>query len=185
MSRGVRTLLSLAFTLALLVAVVPGSALASGKNAATAKSAKSATAAIDFGVLEQLNQIRTQHGLTPLTLSPNLSAAARLHSRQMLGAGYFAHNSPNGSPFWKRIQSFYPQGRFGYWSVGENLYWSSGSTSANAGMNAWMASPEHRANILDPAWRQIGIAAVSSPDAPGTYAGMGVTVITTDFGVRR
>jgi uncharacterized protein YkwD len=52
-------------------------------------------------------------------------------------------------------------------------------------MAAWMASPEHRANILFAGWRQIGIAAVSSPDAPGTYNGMPVTVITTDFGVRR
>jgi uncharacterized protein YkwD len=48
-----------------------------------------------------------------------------------------------------------------------------------------MASPGHRANILDPAWRQIGIATASSPDAPGAFANLGVTVITTDFGVRR
>jgi uncharacterized protein YkwD len=51
-------------------------------------------------------------------------------------------------------------------------------------MKLWMASPEHRANILNPAWRQIGIAAVNSPSAPGTYGGHDVTVVTTDFGVR-
>jgi uncharacterized protein YkwD len=168
--------------LALLAVFLPGSALASGIGASTARSA---SATLDLGVLDQLNQIRAQYRLKPLSLSGSLVAAAQMHSRDMLANGYFAHNSLNGSPFWKRIQAYYPEGRFGYWSVGENLYWSSGSTSATAVTEAWMASPEHRANILDPAWHQIGIAAASSPDAPGTYAGLGVTVITTDFGVRR
>ena len=102
----------------------------------------------------------------------------------MLVRGYFAHKSADGSPFWKRIKTFYAEPRYGYWSVGENLFWASGSVTADASMKAWMASPGHRANILNPAWRQIGIAAVSSPDAPGTFSDLGVTVITTDFGVR-
>jgi len=175
-------MLALSGVLALLAAFLPGSVLASGKGASTARSA---SATLDLGVFDQLNQIRAQYGLRPLSLSRNLVAAAQTHSREMLANGYFDHNSLNGSPFWKRIQAYYPEGRFGYWAVGENLYWASGSTSATAAMKAWMASPEHRANVLDPAWRQIGIAAASSPDAPGTYAGLGVTVITTDFGVRR
>ena len=87
----------------------------------------------------------------------------------MLARGYFAHNSADGSPFWKRIKTFYPEPRYGYWSVGENLFWASGSVTADGSMKAWMASPGHRENILNPAWRQIGIAAVSSPDAPGAF----------------
>ena len=153
-----------------------------GKSHAAA--ARSEAAAVDFGVLVDLNRIRRAHGLKPLTLSPSLSRAAMAHSKEMVVKGYFAHNSADGQPFWKRIETFYPQGRFGYWSVGENLYWTSGSTTAAAGMKAWMASPPHRENILDPAWRQIGIATVSASDAPGTYDGMRVTLITTDFGVR-
>ena len=47
-----------------------------------------------------------------------------------------------------------------------------------------MRSPEHRANILNPNWREIGIAAVHSDGAPGTFGGLPVTIITTDFGVR-
>ena len=58
------------------------------------------------------------------------------------------------------------------------------SQTASGSVEAWMASPGHRANILDPAWRQIGIATASSPDAPDDFANLGVTVITTDFGVR-
>ena len=52
-------------------------------------------------------------------------------------------------------------------------------------VSAWMHSPPHRANILSVRFRQIGIAALSSPRAPGVFNGSSATVITTDFGVRR
>jgi uncharacterized protein YkwD len=164
--------------LAAVAALLPAGASAKGTH-------QSAALAVDLGVLQQLNQIRRAHHLVPLTLCPNLSAAAMQHSRDMLAKGYFAHNSSNGEPFWKRIKAFYPEPRYGSWSVGENLFWTSGSATAGGSMKAWMASPPHRENILDPAWRQIGIATVSSPDAPGTFGNLDVTVITTDFGVRR
>ena len=48
-----------------------------------------------------------------------------------------------------------------------------------------MQSPEHRANILTPEWREIGIAAIHADSAGGPYRDSPVTVITTDFGVRR
>ena len=48
-----------------------------------------------------------------------------------------------------------------------------------------MHSPEHRRNILDPSWRQIGIGAVHSQTATGTFGDQPVTIITTDFGYRR
>ena len=101
----------------------------------------------------QLNAIRASHGLVRLKLNATLSAAAEGHSAEMLADGYFAHNSHNGSPFWKRLQM-------------------------------WMQSPEHRANILNPNWREIGISAVHSDGAPGAFGGQPVTIITTDFGVR-
>jgi uncharacterized protein YkwD len=160
------------------VALVPSAALAGGK------SHTSATAALDLDVLAQLNEIRAAHHLAPLTLSPGLSRAAMSHTREMVTRGYFEHNSANGLPFWKRIEAFYSEGKFGFWSVGENLFWTSGEATSAQSMKAWMASPGHRKNILDPEWRQIGIAAVNSPSAPGTYGGRDVTVITTDFGVR-
>jgi uncharacterized protein YkwD len=153
--------------------------------ARTRQSHQSAALRVDRGVLQQLNQIRVAHHLVPLRLSPNLSAAAMLHTRDMLHKGYFAHNSSNGDPFWKRIRSFYSMTGYGFWSVGENLLWTSGPATAGRSMKAWMRSPEHRANILDPSWRQIGIATVSEAHAPGAFAHRGVTVITTDFGVRR
>ena len=89
-------------------------------------AAKSASAAVDIGLLEQLNQIRAAAPPGAARLSPDLTAAASLHSRDMLTNGFFAHASANGQAFWKRIPAFYPEGGFGYWSVGENLFWTSG-----------------------------------------------------------
>ena len=51
-------------------------------------------------------------------------------------------------------------------------------------VRAWMRSPPHRANLLDPDWTQIGVAALSVPSAPGIYSGRHVMVVTVDFGVR-
>ena len=49
----------------------------------------------------------------------------------------------------------------------------------------WLGSPEHKKNMLDPHWREIGVSAVHELDAPGVYNGLEVTIVTTDFGVRR
>jgi uncharacterized protein YkwD len=161
--------------------LLPSASLGARANGANQTSA---TAALDSGVLAQLNQIRIEHHLRPLALSAGLSRAALVHTQDMVSQGYFEHNSANGQLFWQRIRTYYSQSNFNVWSVGENILWTSGQATPSESMELWMASPEHRANILNPAWRQIGIAAVSSPSAPGTYGGRDVTVVTTDFGVR-
>jgi len=103
----------------------------------------------------------------------------------MLADGYFAHESADGSAFWKRIARFYPHVSSGYWSVAENLLWAGEAIDAHEALDLWMASPGHRENILTPEYRQIGISARVASDAPGAYAGYTATVIDTDFGVRR
>jgi len=139
---------------------------------------------LETGVLAQVNAIRAQHHLVPLRLSASLSAAARQHSQEMAADGYFAHPSYDGSAFWKRIQHFYGSAAFGYWSVGENLLWSSPDVTAQSALQMWMNSPEHRANLLTARWREIGIASVHETAAPGVFKGLDVTIVTTDFGVR-
>lgn len=141
--------------------------------------------ALDRGVLQQLNAIRTLHGLTALKLDPSLNQSAAQHSAEMGAKGYFEHSSADGTIFWKRIQQYYPSSGYGYWSVGENLLWSSPTVDPTQAMRMWMNSPEHRANILNPNWRQIGVSSVHLDSAPGTYQNLAVTIITTDFGVRR
>jgi uncharacterized protein YkwD len=139
---------------------------------------------LEQGVLVDINALRKQHGLAPLRLSASLSAAARQHSSEMAARGYFSHNSANGSSFDRRIARYYPIGRNNYWSVGENLLWSSPDVDAGGALDMWWNSPEHRKNMLTARWREIGLSAVHVPAAPGTYGGLEVTIVTTDFGVR-
>ena len=140
---------------------------------------------LQSGVLAELNAFRHAHGLGPLRLSSALSAAARQHSVEMADRGYFSHDSANGSTFDKRIARFYPMGFHHFWSVGENLLWSSPDVDAAGAVKMWINSPEHKANMLNRRWREIGVSAVHSSAAPGTYSGRPVTIVTTDFGVRR
>jgi uncharacterized protein YkwD len=142
-------------------------------------------ATLEQGVLEQVNALRKQHGLAPLRRSTRLAAAARHHSLDMASRGYFSHTSANGSSFDRRIARFYPMGKSRFWSVGENLLWSSPTVDPAAALNMWFNSPEHRKNMLNPRWREIGLAAVHATSAPGTYGGREVTIVTSDFGVRR
>jgi uncharacterized protein YkwD len=139
---------------------------------------------LESGVLGQLNKIRVQHGLQPVKISARLTASAAQHSREMGADGYFEHNSHDGTAFWKRIGRWYGSNGYGYWSVGENLLWSSPQVDPVDALQLWMNSPEHRANILTARWREIGISAVHVTAAPGTFKGLEVTIITTDFGVR-
>jgi len=139
---------------------------------------------LESGVLQQLNKIRTKHGLVPLKLSARLTGASAQHSTEMGADGYFEHPSHDGTSFWKRIGRWYGQHGFHYWSVGENLLWSSPDVDSAAALQLWMNSPEHRANILTARWREIGVSAVHLAAAPGAFKGLEVTIITTDFGVR-
>jgi uncharacterized protein YkwD len=144
----------------------------------------SSLSSLEQGVLVDINAFRTAHHLVPLRLSAALTQSAREHSQQMASDGYFAHESADGSAFWKRIQRFYPSTPFRYWSVGENLLWSSPDVDAQGALKLWVNSPEHRANLLTARWREIGVSAVRVAAAPGAYNGLDVTIVTTDFGVR-
>ena len=163
-------------------------ALLGALAAPTAHSSKASNrvvlSGLESGVLAQLNKIRVQHGLQPVKISARLTASAAQHSREMGADGYFEHNSHDGTAFWKRIGRWYGSNGYGYWSVGENLLWSSPQVDPVDALQLWMDSPEHRANILTARWREIGISAVHVAAAPGTFKGLEVTIITTDFGVR-
>lgn len=168
----------------LLVAVLTAVALPGAASPATGGSATS-VASLEAGVLQELNAIREEHGLSPLRINARLTAAAEQHTREMGSDGYFEHRSYDGTAFWKRIDRWYGSKGFDYWAVGENLLWSSPDVRPSAALRLWMNSPEHRANILTARWQEIGIAAVHVDNAPGAFRDLPVTIITTDFGVRR
>jgi uncharacterized protein YkwD len=166
--------------LAALCALLATSTLAAPRR----PSVTNAMPSLDAEMLAQINAFRAQHHLVALAVSRQLTRSATRHSDEMATNGYFAHTSPDGSAFWRRIKAFYPSRSFGYWTVGENLLWSSPSVDATTAMQMWEQSPGHLANLLAPRWRQIGVSAVHVTAAPGVYRGMDVTIITTDFGAR-
>lgn len=169
----------------IIVGVIAAAALLVPAAAASPQRASARLTALESGVLVQINTFRRANGLAPVRMNVKLSAAARVQTVAMANGGFFAHESADGSSFWKRIQSFYASSPWRFWSVGENLLWSSPDVSAKRAMQMWVDSPEHRKVLMNPAWREIGIAAVHQVAAPGVYKGLDVTIVTTDFGVRR
>ncbi len=176
--------LRLAAVLAVLALAVSASLLAPG-GAVGGTRTHSAETALDVSVVDQINQLRLSLGLRPLTFSTALFGSATVHCEQMVDGGYFGHQAPNGSSFASRAYTYYPQQHHFYYAVGENLLWSKGSMSGAAMVGLWMRSAPHRANLLNPQWRQVAVAALSTGSAPGIYSGNPVTVVTADFGVRR
>lgn len=156
---------------------------AASQTAPTRPSA--GTAALERAVLAEVNALRRSHGLAPLRLSRQLSAAAQAHSTTMARRGFFRHESPDGSSFWKRVRRYYGASGYGYWSVGENLLWSSPNVDAGRALRMWLNSPPHRKVLLTAEWREIGLGAVHVGSAPGAFGGREVTIVTADFGVRR
>jgi uncharacterized protein YkwD len=120
-------------------------------------------------LLAAINATRRAHHLRTLTVDVHLERAARFHVSTMLGTDTFAHGD-----FAARMARFRVSGRV----AGENLAWGAGYAGSPATMIAeWLASPEHRANLLLPAFRRVGVGS-----EVGTFAGHGdSTVVTVDF----
>jgi len=95
--------------------------------------------------------------------------AAQAHSSDMLRHDYFAHGNFSG-----RMAAFHVS----LTTAGENLAWGSGPYGqACEVVQEWLASPEHRANLLAAGFSRIGIGL-----ARGTFLGTGdATVVTADF----
>jgi uncharacterized protein YkwD len=152
-----RVLTRLTALVAALLVLVPAATAAAGLTRAEAR------------LLRDLNLVRSAHGLMPLRYDPRLQRAARAHSREMLVTGSFQHGA-----FGTRMVRFAVSGTL----TGENLAWGNGRLgTASAIVGAWLASPEHRANLLRPEFTRIGIG-----DLVGAFFGFGdAHVVTADF----
>ena len=123
-------------------------------------------------MLQAMNSAREAHGLAPLRIDGRLQRAACGHSRAMLRTDTFSHGA-----FAARIRRAGVRAR----RVGENLAWGVGALAeAHAIVNTWLASPEHRANLLRAGYRTVGVGI-----RVGSFGGYaGASVITTDFAGR-
>ena len=140
-------------------------------------------ARVNAATLCLVNQVRGQHGLPALVENAKLQSAAQRHTDDMVTQSYFAHVGPAGDDPLSRMEAvgYVSNDTVGY-IVGENIAWGTLTLSTpSAIVNAWVGSPEHLANILDPAYRDTGLAA--SAQAPPTMAlGQAGAVYTQDFG---
>jgi uncharacterized protein YkwD len=131
-------------------------------------------------LLDRINESRAAHGLAAVAPAPALHTAAMHHTDDMLVRDYFAHTSPVGSTVYDRIvRSGFVSGYS--WTGGETLAWGTGSLrTARATVQAWLASPDHRAILLSSRFRWVGIAR-----SCGNFMGhAGACVWTTDWVVR-
>ena len=123
----------------------------------------------ESSLLGVMNHVRTSRGLQPLRVDRRLERVARARSATMLRTDAFSHGD-----FAARIR------RAGVraYRIGENLAWGAGALSrARAIVNAWLGSPGHRANLLHPGFRLVGVGALR-----GTFKGYsGALMVTTDF----
>jgi uncharacterized protein YkwD len=136
-------------------------------NPATIASASAATLCL-------INYERALHRLAPLHPNGALASAAANHARDMAARNYFSHNTLGGGSFISRIKAVRYVRPNGAWAVGENIGWGTGPMSTPAYIVAsWMQSAQHRANVLNQGFREIGI---------GTGLGSGKGLYTADFG---
>jgi uncharacterized protein YkwD len=146
-----------------LVAFVAVFALLGPAAGAQARTLTSSEASL----LQASNGVRTSRGLAPLRVDVRLVRAARGHSADMMRRQYFAHGSVAG-----RALAAGARGPV----FGEDLAWGTGVTATWI-VNQWLASPAHRAVMLRPGFRRVGIGITF-----GTFAGHGgAAVVTADF----
>lgn len=111
-----------------------------------------------------INRERAEHSLPPLRPNAELEAAAEDHNAEMLQVDYFAHVAPDGETPVERIRKtgYIANESVGY-VIGENLAWGTYSLSTPKSIvEAWVASPGHLANILEPRYTETGIGVVPS-----------------------
>nr|WP_040306844.1 SafA/ExsA family spore coat assembly protein [Caloramator australicus] len=109
------------------------------------------TKSLESEVVRLVNIERAKVGLPPLKENWQLSRIARYKSQDMINKNYFSHYSPTyGSPF-QMIESF----GLRFSAAGENI--AMGQRTPQEVMNAWMNSPGHRSNILNPTYTEIGV----------------------------
>jgi len=124
-------------------------------------------------LLAETNAKRAEVNLTPLTLNGQLSLAASRKATDMFAKNYWAHVAPDGKTPW----DFIVGSGYKYTVAGENL--AKNFQDSTGVVNAWMASPSHRDNLLKGTYREVGFAVVN-----GKLLGEETTLVVQMFGTR-
>jgi uncharacterized protein YkwD len=174
-----------------IFAAAPGAAAARGKApethcvkaAATVRDMVASRLSARAALLCLLNRERHKQGLAPLAENERLRQAAFLHARWMVRHRNFTHFRPDGVDLVDRLRAVKYIPGSGGWLVGENIGYGLPRRSSPADqVRYWMASPAHRANILNPRFRAAGLGIFSG--TPRNSIPKGATY-AIDFGSRR
>jgi uncharacterized protein YkwD len=133
--------------------VVAGLTLGCALPAAPAQAGSAKQDRVERAVIKKVNSIRAQHGLRALRRSRGLARAADVKAKEVARTSVLSHSSPDGTPMVSRVRRFVRAH-----TVGETVgYVPSRSGQASRIVNAWMASPSHRAALLSPTFRRAGV----------------------------
>ncbi|WP_417252863.1 CAP domain-containing protein [Celeribacter sp.] len=140
-----------------LGACAPETGVGFGELSPVTAAAPTAQAAMaeEAQIIALINAERAKQGLMALSYNGKLATAAQRHADDMAAKGYFSHTSKTGATVGDRVRSVGYQ----YCSVAENL--AVGHSGAPRVVQRWMASSEHRKNILSTKVRDIGIGVAS------------------------
>jgi uncharacterized protein YkwD len=130
-----------------------------------------------------VNRVREHYGLDELSDNTQLRRSATGHSIDMVEHRYFSHDGPAGSTVDSRVTRAGYLARVSAYFVGENIGGGVGRGlgSPLAVFRAWMHSPPHRENILDPEFHDLGVGVARGyPDGGGAAA----ATYTLDLGMR-
>jgi uncharacterized protein YkwD len=114
-----------------------------------------------------INHARAVARVPGMSLHGVLREAAGRKALDILGCGEFSHTAC-GLPFAQRIVD----SGYAYRAAGENLAWATGeNATVRAVMANWLRSPSHRANLLNPAFRDQGLALAAGPGGESVWVG--------------
>jgi uncharacterized protein YkwD len=122
----------------------------------------STTLAAEVHMLELMNASRARGGLMPLVMDVGVADAARAHSAVEAQVRYVYHDGPDGSARSRNV----PACGTGWYGENTGKIWNNNVDALHI---EFMAEPwepiNHRTNIMDPAFRRVGVGAVNGPDA--------------------
>jgi uncharacterized protein YkwD len=124
-------------------------------------------------LLSGTNTQRINNGESALALNGQLDNAAQAKANDMAARNYWSHNTPDGQTPW----TFFTAAGYSYQLAGENLAY--GFATSSDTITGWMNSPEHRANILNGGYVDVGFGIVNIPDYQGTGP---ETLVVAEYG---
>lgn len=127
-------------------------------------------------LLQGTNDQRTASSLGALALSSQLEQAAQAKANDMAARDYWSHNTPDGTSPWTFITNV----GYRYQTAGENLAY--GFDTSTDTITGWMNSPEHRANILNATYKEVGFGIANAASYQGASP---ETIVVAMYGSRQ